>query len=196
MRRGAKALRREDKGEDDEKIICLLSVLALAGSSAALAGCDSEGTAGGTADGASSLGLSYGKEYVHILSDKYREKRISILFNEDGTGEYHFKVTILYPLDNRPQDYTVTFRYLYYAGENTAFCFYDSVEYGEEDETQDNYKPGSSWAIRLFCTEEVVYETSREDTNGYDSNGYAYINEDCLSDFPNFGVLPEDSSAG
>ena len=195
MRRGAKALRREDKGEDDEKIICLLSVLALAGSSAALAGCDSEGTAGGTADGASSLGLSYGKEYVHILSDKYHEERISILFNKDGTGEYHFQVSPIHD-DYRSQDYTVTFRYLYYAGENTAFCFYDSVEYGEEDETRDNYKPGSSWAIRLFCTEEVVYETSREDTNGYDSNGYAYINEDCLSDFPNFGVLPEDSSAG
>lgn len=189
MRRGAKALRREEKGEDDEKIIRLLSVLALAGSSAALAGCDSEGATG-------KLGLSYGKEYVHILSDKYHEERISILFNKDGTGEYHFKVTILYPLDNRPQDYTVTFRYLYYAGENTAFCFYDSVEYAEEDKTLDQDKPGSSWAIRLFCTEEVVYETSREDTNGYDSNGYAYINEDCLSDFPNFGVLPEDSSAG
>ncbi len=170
-----------------KKIICLLSVLALAGSSAVLAGCDSEGATG-------KLGLSYGKEYIHVVSDKYHEEKVSILFNKDGTGEYHFQVSPIHD-DYRSQDYTVTFRYLYYAGENTAFCFYDSVEYGEEDETRDNYKPGSSWAIRLFCTEEVVYETSREDTNGYDSNGYVYINEDCLSDFPNFGVLPEDSSA-
>lgn len=178
-----------------KKTVCLLSALALAGSFAVLAGCDSQGAAGGTAGG-DSLGLSYGKEYVHVITDKYREKRISILFNEDGTGEYHFKVTILTPLDSRAQDYTVNFRYFYYAGENTAFCFYDSVTYAETDETLDEDKPGSSWAIRLFCTEEVVYETSREDTNGYDSDGYAYINEDCLSDFPDFGALPEDSSAG
>ncbi len=86
--------------------------------------------------------------------------------------------------DILPQDYTVSFRYLYYPEENVVFCFYDSVEYGENHDPNSFTDIDSTWRQIFLCTDELLY----------DSGGNLYLNEEYRSGFPNFNMPPADSS--
>ncbi len=133
-----------------KKFLCLLSVFVVAGTSAAMAGCSSDKSEG-------SLGLSYGKEYIYSYYDRWHEIERSVVFDKDGTGKYREKQTAKQDdFDN--WNYTVSFRYLYYAEEDTVFCFYDSVEYGEEPEDADEV---IGLGNEVFMYERIVASNER-----------------------------------
>lgn len=156
-----------------KKFLCLLSVFVVAGTSAAMAGCSS-----GKSEG--SLGLSYGKEYIYSYYDRWYEIERSVVFDKDGTGKYREKQTAKQDdFDN--WNYTVSFRYLYYAEEDTVFCFYDSVEYGEEPEDADEVIE-SDWERVFLCTKELLRAT----------NGEIYVNEEYLPNIPNYNRPSEE----
>lgn len=156
-----------------KKFLCLLSVFVVAGTSAAMAGCSS-----GKSEG--SLGLSYGKEYIYSYYDRWHEIERSVVFDKNGTGKYREKQTAKQDdFDN--WNYTVSFRYLYYAEEDTVFCFYDSVEYGEEPEDADEIIE-SDWGMKFLCTKELLQAT----------NGAVFVNEEYLPNIPNYNRPSEE----
>ena len=144
-----------------KKFLCLLSVFAVAGCSVALAGCSSDEAAKG------SLGLSCEKKYLFTSHNiDFGDTHAFVLFHKNGSGELCYK-------QGKNSDQTVSFKYLHYSEEDTVFCFYDSVVYGEDhhsSEIQD------SWTRSFLCTEELLYS----------SNGNVYICEDYLPNLPNF----------
>lgn len=142
------------------------------------AGCSSSGGGGG-----GSLGLSYETEYICRIYDNSYTTEYSVLFRADGTGEYHTTVTTE-NADIRPQDYTVSFRYLYYPEQDTVFCLYDSVEYGENHDPDSFTDIDSTWQQMFLCTEDVLYL----------SDGSLYLNEGRFADFPGYMLPPADSS--
>lgn len=152
--------------------MCLLSVFVVAGTFAAMAGCSS-----GKSEG--SLGLSYGKEYIYIYYGDSYETEHSVVFNKDGTGEYREKQTAKQDYVG-VWNYTVSFRYLYYAEEDMVFCFYDSVEYGEDHE--DTLTIDSDWQRSFLCTKEVLQAT----------NGDIFVNEEYLPNIPNYNRPSEE----
>lgn len=152
------------------KGLCVLAALASSFVFAA-AGCASSEAAKG------SLGLSYGKEYIYRMSNSDVEETTTVVFEKDGTGRYQRK--------NRTNDYTVTFKYLYYPEENTAFCFYDSVEFGENQSRRDNI--ASDWQMSFFCTKELLLSSEK----GYSQDRY-YICEEYLPNIPNYNRPSEE----
>lgn len=153
------------------KGLCVLAALASSFVFAA-AGCASSEAAKG------SLGLSYGREYIYRMSNSDVEETTTVVFEKDGTGRYQRK--------NRTNDYTVTFKYLYYPEENTAFCFYDSVEFGET-QSQGN-KITSDWQVSFLCTKELLLSSEK----GYSEDRY-YICEDYLPNLPNYNKKPSEA---
>ena len=152
------------------KGLCVLAALASSFVFAA-AGCASSEAAKG------SLGLSYGREYIYRMSNSDVEETTTVVFEKDGTGRYQSK--------NRTNDYTVTFKYLYYPEENTAFCFYDSVEFGENQSRRDNI--ASDWQMSFFCTKELLLSSEK----GYSQDRY-YICEEYLPNIPNYNRPSEE----
>ena len=153
-----------------KKFLCLLSVFVVAGTSAAMAGCSS-----GKSEG--SLGLSYGKKYIYQMSNVDVVETTTVVFEKGGTGQYQKK--------DRTNDYTVTLKYLYYPEENTAFCFYDSVEFGENQSRRDNI--ASDWQMSFFCTKELLLSSEK----GYSQDRY-YICEEYLPNIPNYNRPSEE----
>ena len=152
------------------KGLCVLAALASSFVFAA-AGCASSEAAKG------SLGLSYGREYIYRMSNSDVEETTTVVFEKGGTGQYQKK--------DRTNDYTVTFKYLYYPEENTAFCFYDSVEFGENQSRRDNI--ASDWQMSFFCTKELLLSSEK----GYSQDRY-YICEEYLPNIPNYNRPSEE----
>ena len=152
------------------KGLCVLAALASSFVFAA-AGCASSEAAKG------SLGLSYGREYIYRMSNSDVEETTTVVFEKGGTGQYQKK--------DRNNDYTVTFKYLYYPEENTAFCFYDSVEFGENQSRRDNI--ASDWQMSFFCTKELLLSSEK----GYSQDRY-YICEEYLPNIPNYNRPSEE----
>lgn len=152
------------------KGLCVLAALASSFVFAA-AGCASSEAAKG------SLGLSYEKKYTYSSYTSYLETHNTVVFHKDGTGEYTVKIKALIKEEN-DEDYTVTFKYLYYPEENTAFCFYDSVVYGDAHEGSEIK---SDWRRIFMCTEEIL------------ESGAWYICEDYLPNLPNYNKKPSEA---
>ena len=121
--------------------------------------------------------LEYGKKYIHeddVNSEKYQRY---IIFNKDNTGEYYYYY--VYKNENYPEydyvrHYTVKFKYTYADLDKTAVvCFYDSVEY-EKDDTEKEIS--SNWSSFYTVSPNVLIDSG---------NSY-FINEDYLSNIPNF----------
>lgn len=159
------------------KGLCVLAALASSFVFAA-AGCASSEAAKG------SLGLSYEKKYTYSSYTSYLETHNTVVFHKDGTGEYTVKIKALIKEEN-DEDYTVTFKYLYYPEENTAFCFYDSVEFGENQSRRDNI--ASDWQMSFFCTKELLLSSEK----GYSQDRY-YICEEYLPNIPNYNRPSEE----
>ena len=121
--------------------------------------------------------MSYEKKYTYSSYTSYLETHNTVVFHKDGTGEYTVKIKALIKEEN-DEDYTVTFKYLYYPEENTAFCFYDSVVYGDAHEGSEIK---SDWGRIFMCTEEIL------------ESGAWYICEDYLPNLPNYGQKPSEA---
>ena len=67
---------------------------------------------------------------------------------------------------------------MYYPEENTAFCFYDSVVYGDAHEGSEIK---SDWGRIFMCTEEIL------------ESGAWYICEDYLPNLPNYNKKPSEA---
>lgn len=128
--------------------------------------------------------LKMNDKYILDIDVKENEnEQVYFIFYSNGTGKYKYYYNHVSSIDssyNYTNDYTITFKYTYADGDNSAVvCFYDSVEYGS-NHTQNGSTVSTSWTRLLTVSDNVLCYAS--------SSGYTYyINENYLKTIPNFG---------
>ncbi len=110
--------------------------------------------------------------YEEHVRQEDAQKQTYYLFEEDGSGSYHYYYDSAGPMNI--SSYTIGFRYEF-INENSVVCFYDSLIYDKADAGSKN---DSAWLVVLTVSENFVMDFE---------GGGGYIATTYLDNIPNFG---------
>ena len=121
-------------------------------------------------DKGSDTKLSYGVKYIDevVAAEEGSNRENYFIFNKDGTAEYR-----VYGSGINVYSYTIKLKYKIVEEENMVFCFYNGIEYDEDDTAKIE---ATTKVYSFMYTEDFLMST----------DGRVYIAEDFLKkELPN-----------